>query len=865
MDVLVREGARLPRPTHEHAEDLVADDHGGRDERARGALDGHGLACGVGIAEGWVGMRICRPARLALRKGAAAHPFPGSENDRARHGLGHVTPAHEDETVARRVPAVEAGGVALEDPERALRDDVQDLLEIERRGEAPGDVEEQGGVPLAALGLRPQTGIRDQVLELLAEKLELGDASPHDRAAAGLVVHEHDADRALLEAQRHHGEAAQPQERVLAQVRPQRRQGREIGIGQDHDRLARGPGLLEGAAPCDGQHPPPRSLRVAARGDDEGVLVGVGQQHADPVEVERLAGSADEGVDAPLDVHGAHHAHGERVQVLAHLAAILDVLEEARLGQGHRGVLGEGLHDLDLAGSERAARRAHEADDADRLAPDEERQSGGRDHPRLHEGGGERGVGRGRQARGQVVHQDRAPGGGNLPDHSLAEGELRRPTPLTPALLAGFRAQAQTVALERPELAGPARKERERRVHHRGQDGLGIEGGGERAAQARQGLEPVRVQRGLGVQAHVPNGHGGLRHEALEQLALVGSRMERGPTGDGEHGEERALEHDGHAEEAPEPARRPPVTEDEALVARHIRHVEALATLGDPAQGAFPVRHGRRGQALGHGLVRYRAPRDRVGDLVGDPEGDEGGAHHLGGGAGDGAQDLALVERGGDDLVDAGERPQPHGAPLEGVPQPRVIEQDAGLLADYLKRGELRGVEAPPPLPPDEMEGARDLAVEDDGDHEAGLVREALEGLRGETRVGGHVLRPHDLRVAEEPLGHRGLVERERRRAQRLHGVLGNSVSGDGPEEARSPIVEIGGHRLGAREPPELAADEPEGLGQIRGRADHAGDGQESRGLAQSGLEDFARRGRLRRRAGDGSGGLVTHRESWSV
>ena len=54
---------------------------------------------------------------------------------------------------------------------------------------------------------------------------------------------------------------------------------------------------------------------------------------------------------------------------------VLDVLEEARLGEGHRRVLGEGLHDLGLGRRERIRRELREeAHDSHRLVRDEERQ-----------------------------------------------------------------------------------------------------------------------------------------------------------------------------------------------------------------------------------------------------------------------------------------------------------------------------------------------------------------------------------------------------------------------------------------------------------------------------------------------------------
>jgi len=256
-----------------------------------------------------------------------------------------------------------------------------------------------------------------------------------------------------------------------------------------------------------------------------------------------------------------------------------------------------------------------------------------------------------------VVHQDRA-GGGNLADHALAEGELRRPTPLTPASSPIPRAGAHG----RPrasKLAAPPGKSVSAAFTPRA-DGLGSR----EAVSVRLRLVKVssrsRTAR-LGVQAHVANGHGGLRHELSSSSrssgpGWSGARPEMASTARSEPSSMTGTRGSSGA------VRRPPVPRRSARRA-HIRH-SRLWRRSRSSPGAFPVRTVLRA-SLGHGLIRYRAPRDRVVTSSATQK-ETKGAPIISAAARRWCQDLDSSSEGRRP-VDAGERPQPHGAPLEGV------------------------------------------------------------------------------------------------------------------------------------------------------------------------------------------------------
>jgi hypothetical protein len=160
---------------------------------------------------------------------------------------------------------------------------------------------------------------------------------------------------------------------MLVERRVERRQGGQVLVRQDERGLTRAPGALDGPAAHDGDWMPSGGLRVGGGDDLEHHPVRVGQEHADAIEAESLQRAVNERLHALPHLHRAHHAHGQRVQFLAHPAAVLDVLKQPRLGQRHGRVLGEGLHDLGLARRERTVGAREEAHDSDRAARDQQR------------------------------------------------------------------------------------------------------------------------------------------------------------------------------------------------------------------------------------------------------------------------------------------------------------------------------------------------------------------------------------------------------------------------------------------------------------------------------------------------------------
>jgi GNAT superfamily N-acetyltransferase len=298
------------------------------------------------------------------------------------------------------------------------------LLEVEGGGEPARHLHEKGGVALALLRLRPQARRGDQVLELLAEDLELGHPAAADASAMTLVVAQHHSDGALLEAQGHRREAAHAQQGMIVERRVEGRKGGHVRVRQGEAGLSRLPCSRDPAATRDGHRAPGRRIGIAGAHHHEGLPVGGGEEHADAVEGEGLEGALHEGIHALLYVHRAHHGHGDGVQRLGEAPPVLDVLEQARLGEGHRRVLGESLHHLGFGGRERIGCPREETHHPYRLVGDEERQQIRPDHAGLDEGGGNGGVGAPNHARGEILDDHRASRDGHLAHQPLPQRQL---------------------------------------------------------------------------------------------------------------------------------------------------------------------------------------------------------------------------------------------------------------------------------------------------------------------------------------------------------------------------------------------------------------------------------------------------------
>ncbi len=183
-------------------------------------------------------------------------------------------------------------------------------------------------------------------------------------------------------------------------------------------------------------------------------------------------------------------------------------------------------------------------------------------------------------------------------------------------------------------------------------------------------------------------------------------------------------------------------------------------------------------------------------------------------------------------LIDAGQRAQARGPAFELLTKARIAEEAARLLPDGGEERQLRRLEAPPPLPPDEIEGARDVAIEYERNQNRRLMGDSVEGRVPETPVVGDVVRPDDACVDERLAEPDEIGGGQGARGKGLEGVAGHHVGGDGAELAGATVEQMSRHRLGTREPPELVTDQPQPLREVRGRADDPGHGQKARSLA---------------------------------
>jgi hypothetical protein len=180
---------------------------------------------------------------------------------------------------------------------------------------------------------------------------------------------------------------------------------------------------------------------------------------------------------------------------------------------------------------------------------------------------------------------------------------------------------------------------------------------------------------------------------------------------------------------------------------------------------------------------------------------------------------------------------QARGPQVERLVQPRVAEQHARLLADGLQRGQLRVLEAAARGPPDEVEGARHLPVDEERDHEAGLVREAAEEGDSEARVVREVVAPDHLPALEDRVEAPLLVGGQAGGGEHLERVLGDVIGRHRPELRGLRLPDVRRDGLGTGEPRQLAADEAEGLAEVGGGARHARHREQCRRLAQPRLE----------------------------
>ena len=417
-----------------------------------------------------------------------------------------------------------------------------------------------------------------------------------------------------------------------------------------------------------------------------------------------------------------------------------------------------------------------------------------------------------------------------LPRRGMSRGDVRAPC-RCPRPGAGWpRRPRRASTLRRSKLRARFGGGREdlhpllqvhRAVHRLGQR---VEILGELAA-----VLDVLEEAGLG------DGGGGLADEDLEQLAVVGAEPEGLVAAEHQHAQQQVLEDDRHAEEAPQAALPPPLRIGGARIGRNVRHLELAPLRGHPShvtRADIQRAPGEVAQAASH-----RADLEALRRRVHDPHRHRGHLHELHRRIRDAGQDLVRLERGRHELVEPRQRVQARGPQVERRVQPRVAQQHARLLADGLQRGQLRVLEAPARGPPDEVEGARHLPVDGEGNHEAGLMREAAEQWNREARIVREIVAPDHVPAPKDRVEAPLFVGGEAGGGEHLERGLGDVVGRHRPELRTLRLPDVGRDGLGAREPGQLAADEPEGLAEIGGGARHARHREQCRRLPQPRLE----------------------------
>lgn len=463
-----------------------------------------------------------------------------------------------------------------------------------------------------------------------------------------------------------------------------------------------GPGVLDG-------HGPPLGDRLGVGGDalrpDRGPLLaagrrrrgpvgGLGQQrHQDPVPqqrdraavgVDRLGRAPGDGFQDLRQLEARGDRSGGVEHGLGSAPPPLALVVEARVLEGDRGVVGEGLQEVEV-GVRKATVTVGDRQDADQRAV----------HPQ----------GSGGHRLGPEVGEPRAPLGREV---DVGVGEVvvdteRPPFPHDPADQTHPGREDVTGRQQVGPGAGDGQRDQRaiggqqpqgghldvEKCHQALDDavchGRRIEGFGEGAGQAGDLLRLAPPALAGGVEARVADGDHGLVDEALQQLLVVVVHAEGLGAVEGQHRDQLAAVGDRQPVEASQPVPPPPVAGDEPLVGENVGDVGRPAVGGDPAEDALIPRHGSerkvsRPARVGRGH-QFQTPAVRVGA----PEQGQGRGHELRGGPGDLLEDPVRVERGADDLVDPGQGGQPSGPLLGAGVQAGVLDRDGGQVAEGLQ------------------------------------------------------------------------------------------------------------------------------------------------------------------------------------
>jgi hypothetical protein len=191
-------------------------------------------------------------------------------------------------------------------------------------------------------------------------------------------------------------------------------------------------------------------------------------------------------------------------------------------------------------------------------------------------------------------------------------------------------------------------------------------------------LEPAP---GLAVEARVADRHPRLRHEAVEELLIVGTQSNRPTPVEGEHPHQRVLEQDRHREQAADPVRGRPAPGLQSRVLCDVRDLERPALEGHPARPALTVGDGLGRDVVGH-RIRRGAEREGAGGLVRHPDARQRHRDELGRRLRDGPEHLVHVERGRHDVREAGQAAEPRRANAEVLVEAGVLERDRDLVRE---------------------------------------------------------------------------------------------------------------------------------------------------------------------------------------
>ena len=313
-----------------------------------------------------------RQRRVRIVVGDDPAPLTGGHPDQAlprrqphdARPLGGPRPAHEQAALVDQVDRA----LGVEQPPRALDDQAQQALGIELGGELALDLGQRGDLAAPRALQREEPGVLQRQRGLVGERLEQVRLLVGEGAAAVIAEGER-ADDHALDPQRHRQDgavtrAAQPLAQIVGDV--------DAGVVEDvgaPDRARLDDRPAEQAL-AGGQHVAGLEAFAARPAQRQGHQRAIGlrePQHGGPRGEQR-----DDALDGV-----AHHvadveALGERLgqprQLLGLVPAPRGLGVQARVVEGQRGLVGEGLQQLRLRGAEGAAGAIGDGQRADRLA-----------------------------------------------------------------------------------------------------------------------------------------------------------------------------------------------------------------------------------------------------------------------------------------------------------------------------------------------------------------------------------------------------------------------------------------------------------------------------------------------------------------